>query len=1330
MTRGTPRPLALDRTRFGFKVSLFVEALEERHLLSGGSFFESGLVVDFDSYDPSGIIVRFRQAADCATTCIPNKNDWANASRSRPLPLVPGLHKVFLPESVSVDDALAAYRGNPNVLYAEPDYRVSLAAKPTDPFFGELWGLDNTGQTAGTPGADIDAPEVWEVSTGSGNTVVAVIDTGVDYTHPELAGNMWVNTAEQGGLPKVDDDGNGFVDDIHGYDFANNDGDPMDDHFHGTHVAGTIGAMGNNGVGVTGINWDVQIMAIKFLDATGNGTTSDAVDAINYAVARGVKISNNSWGGNEPFSQALFDAIAAARSAGHVFVAGAGNGFFGIPLNNDNIPFYPASYDLDNIVAVAASDHNNNLASFSNFGATTVDLAAPGVDILSTQPGNGYRLLSGTSMATPHVAGVIALVWDMFPDWTYRQVIGQVLSNVVPNPVLQGKTVTGGQLNAAQALPSLDPEIRVQVDGLNVDDNTGSVDFGEVLVGLPRTKSFTVTNVGMQDLTLASSIMVPAGFSLTAPLGATTLAFGQSTTFQLQLDAPAVGSYGGEVSLDNSDSNENPFNFTVRGTVTNVKIIDDDQAGFATSGSWPSSTNGGYQGDELYHKAGSGSDTATWTFTVAPGAYRFAATWLPGANRATNAPFTIFDGASQMATVRRNQELAPDDFTDDGVGWETLGDFKVTNNSVTVQLADDANEYVIADAVRIERIVPHPEIEVLLDAIGVPDDSGSVDFGVLLAGQTVTKTLTVRNIGTADLALDTPITAPDGFSVSASFGLTTLQPGQSTAFEVEFAATASGTYSGEVSFGNDDADENPFNFAVTGIVQTVLIVDDGDVNFSTSGSWGKSSSGGFQGDTQYNAAGSGADIAVWNFQLIPGVYHLAASWLAGTNRANNSPFTVLDGAAELATIRLNQKIAPDDIIDQGTSWESLGTFHVATGSLTVQLSDDANNYVIADAIRAEQTASAPEIEVLVNGGANISDNSGSVDFGTTVVGVPITRTFTVKKVGTEELTLIEPINAPAGFTVATSFGATTLAPAAETTFEIRFDATFEGTFSGELTFSNSDTDENPFNFTVVATANLTPPVQIIDNGDNGFSTTGKWVVSVKGGFQGDTHYNAAGSGADQATWTFSVAPGLYHVAASWLQGSNRATNAPLTVLDGGTALGTVVVNQKLAPDDFVDQNVGWENLGTFDITGTTLIVRLTDEADQFVIADAIRVEQVPGTLSVGLAGPSGDSELAPLPVRDIENLHRIPSHQIGSQEAMISDFNDSRPAPLHGQQAEADHPLRPALPAVPNRIRQSEVRSLPSDGNWPSDLEEIVSTLAKDLTRHVSARPDEALDRS
>ena len=362
-----------------------------------------------------------------------------------------GVRHLKLEGGRRAETAIARLRQSPRVVYAEPNYIVHADLTPNDPRFGELYGMRNTGQTGGTPGADIHAVNAWDIYTGDPNMLIGVIDTGIDYNHPDLVDNMWTNTAEANGTPGVDDDHNGYVDDIHGYDFFNGDGDPFDDHFHGTHCAGTIAGRGNNGVGVAGVNWRARLVAIKFLNNGGSGTTDGAIQAIEYAIAVGVKFTSNSWGGGD-FSQPLLDAINAAGVQGQLFVAAAGNA----ATNTDIVPFYPSGYNTPYVLSVAATDASDNLASFSNYGPTTVDLAAPGVDILSCQPGGGYQLLSGTSMATPHVAGVVGLAWGRFPGLTNLQVKDLILRSVDVKPSLNGRVLTNGRLNAFMTISEPD----------------------------------------------------------------------------------------------------------------------------------------------------------------------------------------------------------------------------------------------------------------------------------------------------------------------------------------------------------------------------------------------------------------------------------------------------------------------------------------------------------------------------------------------------------------------------------------------------------------------------------------------------------------------------------------------------------------------------------------------------------------------------------------------------------------------------------------------------------------------------------------------------------
>src|SRR4051812_33546791 len=317
----------------------------------------------------------------------------------------------------ATDEALAKLRSDPRIRYAEPNFVVHADATPNDPSYGNLWGLNNAGQTIngvpGTADADIDAAEAWNVTTGSPSVTVAVIDTGVDWSHPDLSSQIWINPGENCSgcrTDGIDNDHNGFVDDWHGWDFANGDNNPTDDHGHGTHVAGTIGAAGNNGIGVAGINWNVRIMPVKFLNAQGSGTDAEAVSAVLYAAQNGADVMNNSWASTD-YSQALADAINVADQHNALFVAAAGNN----GTDNDATPTYPASYASPNVIAVAATDNTDNRAFFSNTGRRSVDLGAPGVDIYSTWRNGAYQFESGTSMATPHVAGAAALAKAAFP---------------------------------------------------------------------------------------------------------------------------------------------------------------------------------------------------------------------------------------------------------------------------------------------------------------------------------------------------------------------------------------------------------------------------------------------------------------------------------------------------------------------------------------------------------------------------------------------------------------------------------------------------------------------------------------------------------------------------------------------------------------------------------------------------------------------------------------------------------------------------------------------------------------------------------------------------
>ena len=355
------------------------------------------------------------------------------------------------PVVLRAEYALQTLQSNPRVALAEPNFIYKIVKTPDDARYKDLWGMNNKGGNdpkgiRGVSGVDIGAEQAWDLNTGSKKVVVAVIDTGVDFSIPDLKDNAWVNEAEMNGKAGVDDDNNGYVDDIHGYNFVGNKGDSTDDHGHGSHCSGSIGAKGNDGAGVVGVNWEVSIMGVKFLSAEGSGTLADAVKSIDYARKNGAQIMSNSWGGGG-YSKELEKAITDARDAGILFVAAAGND----SNNNDKSPSYPATYQIENVISVAAVNNQGMIAGFSNYGAKTVHLGAPGVNVLSTVP-KGFDVYSGTSMATPHVSGVAALLKAQYPAWTYKEIKERLLATTKPLASLRNKTVTGGMVNAYLAL--------------------------------------------------------------------------------------------------------------------------------------------------------------------------------------------------------------------------------------------------------------------------------------------------------------------------------------------------------------------------------------------------------------------------------------------------------------------------------------------------------------------------------------------------------------------------------------------------------------------------------------------------------------------------------------------------------------------------------------------------------------------------------------------------------------------------------------------------------------------------------------------------------------
>jgi subtilisin family serine protease len=589
-----------------------------------------------------------------------------------------GAH-LFRSRSKDVATLVRDLSAHPDVAFAEPNFIVHAIALSNDPFFGDLWGLQNTGQTIGTPGtrgADIDAVLAWDISTGSRGHVVTVVDTGIDYTHPDLAANVWsaptAFTVTIGGRSITCAAG------THGFNAITNTCNPRDDDDHGSHVSGTIGAVGNNALGVVGVNWTASIMGSKFLDASGSGTTAGAINAIEFAIqakaafaatrAANVRVLSNSWGGGG-FSQALLDQINRANANDMLFVAAAGNA----GKNNDTKPFYPASYNAPNVVTVAATDNLDALAWFSNYGRTSVHLGAPGVDVRSTIIGGGYAYGSGTSMATPHVSGAGALVLSTCPLLNTAGLKATILTNVDLISSLVDRTVTGGRLNvnkairacSAPATPdfslSASPTSRTVVRGAGTTYTvtvtpsggfTGTVTFSASGLPAGATLSFTppsVTTSGNSTGTVTTSSTTLAGtypFTITGTSGSVS----RPTSVTLVVQAP-------NFSLSASPTSRT----VVRGAGTTYTVTVTPSGGF--TGTVTFSASGLPAGATLSFTppsvttSGNSTGTVTTSSTTTPaGTYPFTITGTSGSlTRTATATLVVQQSSSPPPPCNNGQ---------------------------------------------------------------------------------------------------------------------------------------------------------------------------------------------------------------------------------------------------------------------------------------------------------------------------------------------------------------------------------------------------------------------------------------------------------------------------------------------------------------------------------------------------------------------------------------------------------------------------------------------------------------------------------------------------
>ena len=412
-------------------------------------FFSTPDQKDRIQSEPDKILVQFKRNSEVSTQAFIKASIEANYSlqEMRYFSFIDVyLYKTYWDK----ERTLAELNQSPFIEFAEPDYRRHAVAKfPNDPLFDSLWGLHNTGQSGGKADADMDALEAWDLSTGGKGVIVGVIDSGVDYNHEDLKANMWINPDEIPNNNK-DDDGNGYKDDYHGINAIKNSGDPMDDDGHGSHVSGTTAGVGNNGKGVVGVCWIAKIMALKFLDARGGGSISDEIKCIEYAIEKKADVLNGSFG-DYFTSNAERRALEKARDAGILCIFAAGND----GTNNDKKPHYPSSYNYKNIISVAATDRKDKLASWSNYGPTSVDVGAPGVTIRSSIPNNKYTSWSGTSMASPQVAGLAALIKAYDSSLGWQQIKDLILNRGDQNSSCEGKVLSGKRINAFNCLDSI-----------------------------------------------------------------------------------------------------------------------------------------------------------------------------------------------------------------------------------------------------------------------------------------------------------------------------------------------------------------------------------------------------------------------------------------------------------------------------------------------------------------------------------------------------------------------------------------------------------------------------------------------------------------------------------------------------------------------------------------------------------------------------------------------------------------------------------------------------------------------------------------------------------
>jgi hypothetical protein len=917
--------------------------------------------------------------------------------------------------------------------------------------------------------------------------------------------------------------------------------------------------------------------------------------------------------------------------------------------------------------------NSNNLAVYTFVGLT---------------PNTSYRVgatwVSGTtrsSVAPLTVSGALGGDVDFLVNQTvapsgYTQdgslfsIVGVFRTTGTTLTVSWGSAASGVVIADAVQLVLADvgPEIQV-VGSPNVADGS-SVDLGRTTLNSTFTKTYTISNQGTDDLVLGSSISLPAGYSVSGRSvstlfnGATTTiaADGTPVTFTLSVDTSTLGTKSGTVSFGTNDPNEDPFNFSITLVVDPTTVVIDNNGPYSPAplsgiysdtGNLSYYTNQGFMSDVREIASGATTRSATYTFSgLTSGAvYTVGTTWTSFSNRSTAAPYSINWGGVSPTNVTVNQQQAPNDFSDQGALWETLGTFTLSGSTLTVTISGAASGNVIADAVRIERVFG-PEIGVTYDGGASVSVGDTVNMGsVVQGGPALSRTFTITNQGAADLTVSGTLTPPSGFSLTGVtppglFGGSTILPGNTASFTVSLSSATVGVFSWPISITNNDANENPFTFTVSGTVTapvaTKQIIDNNGPTtpaplagtYTDSGNLGYWTGQGYLSDVrEATTTNFGTKSATYTFSgLTTGAtFLLAATWTAFTNRATNAPYTISGVTGGPQTVLINQRNAPNDFADEGANWETLGSFTTTGSTLTVVLGGSSTGSVIADAVRLEQLVGA-EIGLLTNGtNVNLGD---SVALGQTLVGNPLRRTFTIQNLGGAALNIGNTLTLPTGFTLVPNSDPTNppsptdlfsapvnISAGGSATFTLAVNTSVAANYTGNVSFTNSDSNESPFTFGISASV---AGSAIIDNGDAGATNTG-YTYYTGIGYANDLHYAYNPTAAVNSTWTFTgLAAGLYRVSTTWVTHPNRATNASFTVSSSSGSPPTSVtttVNQRVAPTGTitVSGSVFQDLAASFNHSGGNLVVTLTTfGANGYVIADAVRVA-APGTLLVGEA---------------------------------------------------------------------------------------------------------------